>query len=735
MSIELLQFTGSRNRLPMIRQSEASECGLACLAMVAGYYGFETSLASLRRQYNTSLRGMTFKTIVNIADKMGLMSRGLKVEIEDIGSLKLPAILHWDLTHFVVLKSVSNKKIEIYDPGTGRKSYRLDEFSKHFTGVALELMPTTNFEKKNEPLRLKISDLWGQITGLKRSLVQLLLLTLFLQISALISPLFLQNVVDEVLQKYNESLLLILALGFAGLAVVDVLTNVLRQYVSIYLGNTLSFQMASNLFRHLLSLPIEYFEKRHMGDINSRFTSIDPIRTMLTEKLIGGLLDVIMVITTFIMMMIYSPTLAIISLVSLVGYFIIRMIMFHTLKERQEASIAASAKQSSSFMEAVRSVTSIKLFGGEADRHRKWQNLYADSINTSVSVQRLEIWFDAGQSILTGLEMVLIIYLAALMVIAGDFTVGMIFAFLAYRTNFIGKAQSLITLAIDYRMLSLHLERISDIVYTDPETILGEDVSDVSEPLNGLIELKNIVYRYSFDSPKILDDLSLTVNAGESIAIVGPTGCGKTTLLKVMATLLSPQEGEIFLDGKLINNIGSKNYRQQIGVVMQEDGLMTGTIAENIAFFDSEINMERVREAAREACVLEDIVALPMTFQSLIGEMGAALSGGQKQRLAIARALYRKPKVLFLDEGTSHLDVGTEKLINKSIGSMGITRIIVAHRPETIRSADRVFLCENGKLTEMFDEISYGNTTISLNLKSSNTGEGFTPSPEKEVGS
>lgn len=738
MSLELLQFTGSSNRLPMIRQSESSECGLACLAMVAGYYGFETSLAALRRQYNTSLRGMTLKTIVNIADKMGIMSRGLKVEIEDIGSIKLPAILHWNLNHFVVLKSVSNKKVEIYDPGAGVKSYRWEEFSKHFTGVALELQPAANFEEKKEPLRLKIQDLWGNISGLKRSLVQLLLLTLFLQISVLISPLFLQNVVDEVLQKYNESLLIVLAIGFAGLAIIDVLTTILRQYVSIYLGNTLSFQMASNLFRHLLSLPIEYFEKRHMGDVNSRFTSIDPIRTMLTEKLIGGLLDIIMVITTFIMMMIYSPTLAIISLVSLSGYFIIRMVMFHALKEKKEASIVAGAKQSSAFMEAVRSITSIKLFGGEADRHRQWQNLYADSINTSVNVQRFEIWFDAGQKILTGLELILIVYLAALMVMAGDFTVGMIFAFQAYRSNFIGKAQSLILLAIDYRMLSLHLERISDIVYTDPEITLGEDYAEKVEPLKGKIELKNITYKYSFDSPKILDDLSLTVDAGEAIAIVGPTGCGKTTLLKVMATLLTPQDGEIWIDGHLMAKAGVKNFRQRIGVVMQEDGLLSGTIAENIAFFDPDIDMKRVQEAAKEACVLDDIFALPMKFQSLIGDMGAALSGGQKQRLAIARALYRKPKILFMDEGTSHLDVGTEKMVNQSIADMGITRIIVAHRPETIKSAERVYICENGKLTEAVGEVSYGNTTIKLNnknLESSKSREGISPSLEKEVGS
>ena len=730
----------SNGRLPVIQQSEASECGLACIAMVASFYGYQTNLATLRARFNTSLHGMTFQTIRKVARQLGLMSRSLQVDLEDIGSLQLPAIIHWDFNHFVVLKSASTKYAVIHDPKSGQRRIHWGEFSRHYTGVALELSPTTNFEKRKNVKSVKITDLWTNVTGLKRGLIQLLILTLFIQVSAILSPLFLQIVVDDVIGQYNKSLLFILTIGFAGLVLLDVLAMLLRQYVNIFIGNTLNFHIASNLFRHLLSLPLDFFEKRKMGDINSRFNSIEPIRDMIAEKLVLGLLDSLLVLTTFVMMLVLSPILASISLISFVGFLVLRMTLFAALKRKTEDAIACKAQESSEFMESVRSIASIRIFGAENDRHQKWQNTYAESINANIGVQRYEAWYSASQVLLSSFEMIVIVYLAAGMVMSGDFSVGLIFAFQAYRMNFVSKSHALVRLIVDFLMLRLHLDRIADIIHTEPE--ISHEVSSVeatisNDHVKGNIELRDLSYSYSFDAPKIIDNLSLKIKAGDSVVIIGASGCGKTTLLKLMAGLLVPQDGDVLIDNNVISVANVASYRGYIGVVMQEDSLLSGTIAENIAFFDPQIDMDRVVEAAKKACIFEDIASLAMNFQTLVGEMGAALSGGQKQRIAIARALYRKPKILLMDEGTSNLDIGTENQVNLSISKLAITRIIVAHRPETIRSADHVFLLKDGNLRQVHHSVDFNGQIIELakaEKQSSKSWDKVLKSQETEIG-
>jgi len=713
MSLDMLKNAGLK-RVPLIRQSETAECGLACLAMIAGYHGFNTSLSILRRRYNTTLRGMTLKNVVETADKMGMSSRALKVPLDLVDQVKLPAIIHWNLNHFVVLKSVSKKDFVILDPATGVRRIPLEEASKSYTGIALEVQPTEKFQKQSDKTSMRIRDLWGNLSGLKRGLLQLVILSVFMQLYVLLSPFFLQTVIDEVLQKSNIDLLIVLAIGFGGFAVFHALAQVLRNFVVLYMGATLSFQVASNLFGHLMSLPIDYFEKRHIGDVMSRFTSITPIKKMLTEGIIGSLIDGLMAITTLVMMFIYSPLLAMISVGAWTSYFLVRMALYRRLREYEEAAITSKADENSKFMESVNRVTSLKLFGGEKDRQRLWQNLYANSIHYDVRAQKLETWFEAVSIGLQGLELVILVSIAAGMVIAAEFTVGMLFAFMAYRTNFSTKASALIERAVEFRMLNLHLERMADIVHTAPEDNDGSALQGTGEPITGKLELKNVSYRYSSNDPFVLKDASITVLPGESVAIVGETGCGKSTLLKIMATLFKPEGGSLLIDDKPVSHFGFTEYRQQIGVVMQEDGLLSGTLAENIAFFNSEPDLKQITEASRDAQILEDILQLPMQFDSLVGDMGAALSGGQKQRIAIARALYRKPKILFMDEGTSHLDVGTEAKVNETIAALGITRIIIAHRPETIRKADRVLLCKDHKLTEVFEQVSYGETVVNL---------------------
>jgi ATP-binding cassette subfamily B protein RaxB len=424
---------------------------------------------------------------------------------------------------------------------------------------------------------------------------------------------------------------------------------------------------------------------------------------MITEGFIAGVIDGIMAITTLVMMFVYSPVLAAIALIAWGFYFIIRLIFYKPYRLAQENLIVSQALENTTFIETIRGITSLKLFACENERENVWQNKYAEVINSSAKLGKLDIWFQTSNQAIYGLEHLILIYVAIKMVMAGQFSIGMIFAFMAYKRNFTDKASALVEKVIEYRMLGLHLERVADIAHSERED-QGVEVSEhiQLEAITGKIELNDICYRYSSDTPEILKGVCLNIESGDSIAIIGPSGCGKTTLLKIMTSLFKPGNGQVLVDGESLPEYGVTRYRNQIGVVMQEDDLFAGSIAENIAFFDPEMKMDKVILAAKAAMIHEDTIKMLMKYESLIGDMGSALSGGQKQRVMLARALYRQPKILFMDEGTAHLDVNTEQLINESIRNLGITRITIAHRPDTIYSASRVYLLCEGLLQEVF---------------------------------
>lgn len=696
-ALNKLNFVGT-DKLPLIRQNEAAECGNACLAMIASFYGYKTDIASLRRRFPATVRGMTLRTLVEIANKVGFATRAIKVELEHLTEVRLPAIIHWDMNHFVVLKSVSANKAVIHDPAQGVVEYSTKELSQHFTGIALELEPTSSFEKRDEKAKLRLSSLWSSLRGLSSSIVQVLLLSIVLQLFVLASPFYLQITVDEVLPGFDFDLLLVLAIGFGIFNVINVLAQVIRGYVILYAGSSLGYQIVLNLFSHLVRLPLPFFEKRHIGDIVSRFSSATPIKDFLTEGVTAALVDGLMAIVTLVLMFIYSPMLAGIVVAAFLIYAALRFALYRPLRQCSEHAIVSQAKEQTNFIETVRGIMSIKLFAHEGERQQKWQNLFADSINQQVKVEKLRIWFLAGNTLISGIEHVILIFLAARMVMNAEFSIGMIFAFMAYRQQFVTKSTILIELAIEFKILDLHLERISDIAFEDQED--KQNIPTEDTVIDGHIDVQCISYSYEEDAPNVLNEVSFTANSGETVAITGISGCGKTTLVKIMLGLFSPKSGEILVDGKNIKHIGLSNYRRQVAAVMQDDELFAGSIADNIAFFDSEIEMHRVVECADKACIHNDIAQMPMSYETHIGDMGAALSGGQKQRVLLARALYQNPKILFMDEGTAHLDLDTEKQVNSLIQQLGITRIIIAHRPETIKLADRILRMQNGQLVE-----------------------------------
>ncbi len=696
--LSLLKFT-SKHQLPNILQTEVAECGLACLAMVSSYHGHKIDIATLRHKFPISLRGVTLQTLIQIADQMDFASRPLRLELEELNQLQTPTILHWDMNHFVVLKKVYQNHIIIHDPAQGIRKIPMKEVSEHFTGIALELTPTPTFEQKDEVRKIPFSTFWSRMVGLKRLMLRVFILSVVLQIFSLISPWYVQTIVDNVLLSYDTSLLTVLALGFGLIMLIELATTALRSYVVLMFSSMLSIQMATNLFRHLIRLPLPFFEKRHIGDIVSRFGSLSQIEQFLTQGIVQAVVDGLMSLATLTMIFIYSPLLACIVITAVALYAVIRLVWYRPFRAINEEAIVTKAKESSNFMETVRGIQSIKVFGKESQRQTLWQNRFADSMNTGIRKAKMGIVFSTTNALLFGIENILVVFFAAQLVMHPEstFSVGMMYAFLSYKQQFTSRAAALIENLIELKMLGLHLERLGDIALEKQEI---QETGLETKEVKGTIELQNVSFRYNENEPFVLDKVSLKINQGESVAIIGPSGCGKTTLMKVMMGLFAIESGKILIDGVELATFGHRNFREQYGAVMQNDQLLSGSMSENIAFFESEIDQDRIVKAADMAVISQDIARMPMSYNTLIGDMGTSLSGGQMQRVLLARALYKQPRILFLDEATSHLDVALEQAVNHAVKQLEMTRIIIAHRPETIRSADRIFVLTHDGLVE-----------------------------------
>ncbi|MGK0463044.1 MAG: ATP-binding cassette subfamily B protein RaxB, partial [Candidatus Azotimanducaceae bacterium] len=473
-------------------------------------------------------------------------------------------------------------------------------------------------------------------------------------------------------------------------------------WLVLRLSSTLSLQMGVNLLRHLLRLPLEFFEKRHIGDVVSRFSSLGQVRERITTGIVETIVDGVMSLMVLVVMMFYSVPLTLVVIGAVLLYTLVRIISYGPLYRASEIAIRISASEQSSFLETIRGIQTIKLFAAEGHRLSLWQNQFTDVINCEIKLGKLSIGFSLVSGMIFGVENILIVYLAALAVLADELSIGMVLAFLAYKGQLSGRLSNLVEQWIAFRMLRLHLNRLADIALAEPESShAGSPSLPTDSGTGSRLEVQHLSYRYGDHEPLVLDDFNFDVSDGEVIAIVGPSGGGKTTLIKLLCGLLMPDSGRILFDGVDIRQLGLHQYRRQLGVVMQNDTLLTGTVLENISFFDLEPNLLRVRQCARLASIDDEISASPMGYYSLVGDMGNQFSGGQIQRLLLARALYQQPRVLLLDEATSHLDVANECHIAQQIRALTMTRIIVAHRPETIREADRVLLVERGKLSQV----------------------------------
>ena len=708
-TVTRLHFSWGR-RLPLIRQSEAAECGLACLAMISGYYGNHVDLPSLRRKFALSLKGITVARLIEMAQSLNLSCRPLRLELDELSQLQLPCILHWDLDHFVVLNKISGGNAVIHDPALGERRMRICELNPHFSGIAIELAKGPHFKRKPPIPPVSLRTLAGSIHGLGRALAVIFSLAFVLELFTLLWPQFLQMVVDQVLADRDHDLLTFLALSFLLLLFMQTLVSSLRTWTVMWLGMHFNLSWAGNVFQHLLRLPQAYFFNRHLGDIVSRFGAVSVIQQTLTTKFVAVILDGLMATLTLAVMIIYSPLLSGLVLAALLLYAGTRWLYFRAYFESNLSQITVSAKQQSCFMEAVRGVQTIRLNNQGPSQTARYLNATTDALNTTIGVQKLNLVFGSINGLTTGAQRLGVLWLGAWLALKGQFSAGMLIAFVAYADEFTGRAASLIDYVIKLKLLRLQGERLADIVLTSPEPYAESTYVGPTPELS--IQFENVSFRYADGEPWIVKKCNFNIKAGESVAIIGPSGCGKSTLARLMLGLIDPQDGVIRVGGVDLKHLGKNVYRKSIGSVVQDDTLFAGTIAENISFNDLDATPASIEAAARLAELHKDIVAMPMGYHSLIGDMGSSLSGGQKQRLYLARALYRKPQILILDEATSHLDISCEMEILANLKSMNVTRIMIAHRKETIRNADRVLHFINGQIfsdktcsVEMEDEI------------------------------
>ncbi|CRM12345.1 peptidase domain-containing ABC transporter [Pseudomonas poae] len=683
-----------KKTIPIIMQVEATECGLACLAMVASYYGNVQSLQTLRNSTTSSLKGVSLSSLIKISSTLGLKARPLKVGLKQLNKLTTPCILHWGLNHYVVLAQVTRSHIVILDPAIGRRKLIIEEASNFITGIVLELTPDSSFSPVNDRKPLSVRDAMRNIPGINSALVQLLFLALILEVFTIAGPFYLQLIVDQVLVSKDKSLLTVLGVGFSSLIIFQTITSASRAWSIATIGRKLNIIWTDKIFRHMLKLPLEWFERRYVGDVVSRFSSVRNIQDTLTSQFIGVLLDGVMSLFTVLILCFFSMKLLSLTAATFFLYALLRWAFIRPMFVVNGDFITSYAKQYGDLVESTRGALTIKLNNNQPIRAARFSNLVTDVANKEFKKHIIDNGFEVFKNLLFPLSKIFTLWIAAYMVMANNITIGAMIAIIAYTDILTLRGTAFIDKIIDLKMLNVHIERVSDIALAK----IDSNTYGLIDPqtLSPCIEVNNVSYRYSDDEPWILKNLSLRIEAGESVAISGNSGGGKTTLAKLILGLIESSEGKIFFGGIPLHTIGVERYREIVGSVMQGDQLFAGSIADNISFFTSDASIEDIIDAAKAADIHEDVIKMPLGYFTPVGDMGSALSGGQKQRIILARALFRKPKLLILDEATSHLDTDSEYRVNEAIKKLNITRIIIAHRIETIASASRAITLKDG---------------------------------------
>lgn len=686
-----------RGRITVIQQFTATECGVACLAMVLDYYGKPVGREAVRQVLGVGRDGATARHILNGARHFGLRARGVRIELDGLKCLKPASILHWNFTHFVVFERLTAGGVDIVDPEVGRRHVAMDEFSRSFTGIALALEPSDEFERsagkkstrEGHILRLLgDSGEWGRV----------LATSIFVLVLTLALPLFTSAVVDRVVPRGDWHLLLILSLGLGALLVFHFVTTFVRAHLLLHLRTVFDVKMTTGLLDHMISLPFGFFQRRSSGDLLMRLNSSTFIQEILTSGVLSAVLDGGLMTFYAILLFAMSPTLG--ALVLLLGA--LQVGSFLALRARQRdvnAQMLVRQAQSQSYqIEMFAGIETLKAMGCEHVAEERWSNLFVDVLNSSLARGRLNTVLEAVQSTLRMATPLVLLGVGSYQVLDGKVSLGMMLALNTFANGVFTPLSSLVGMASQFQMLGIYLERIADIQEASPE----QDRAKVrpSGALRGHIEVEQVSFRYGPLEPIVLKDVSVKIEPGHFVAIVGRTGSGKSTLASVLLGLYPPTSGRVLYDGVNLSDLALESVRRQLGIVTQQTHLFGGTIRSNIALADPELPLEAITEAAKLAQCHDEIAQMPMGYETVLSDGGGSISGGQRQRIAIARALVRKPSILLLDEATSALDAITELRVQEELAKLECTRVVIAHRLSTVVGADCILVMDEGRLVE-----------------------------------
>jgi len=688
-----------RGRIPFVQQLSAMECGAACLTMVLGYWGRGTSLDEVRDVLGPGRDGVTALGILNAAEFFGLRGRGVKADLEDLDLLDRGSILHWKFSHFVVLDRVRSDSVDIVDPAVGRRRVSLDEFSRSFTGVALVFEPGDDFRQA----RRRAGGMWPFVRRLigehKGVLAQVLVASIFLQVVALAVPLLTSLVVDRVLPRDDQQLLMVVAVGLLGVVVFQFAASFLRAHLLLALRTRLDARMMLAFLDHLISLPYSFFQTRSAGDLMMRLSSNAQVREIVTGGALSALLDGSLVVLYLAILFLASPILAALSLGLGLLYVVV---YFATRRPKRELSahiISKEARSSGYQIEMLSGMDTLKSLGAEQRAAEHWSHLFVDVLNASLSRGRLDAAIDSILATLRFSSPLIILAVGALQVLQGHLSLGTMLALSAVAAGFITPLATLVETAIQFQTVQSYVERLDDVLQAEPEQERGE--LRPARKLKGGITLHRVSFRYSPVAPLVLKDVSVEIAPGMMVGVVGKSGSGKSTLISILAGLYQPTSGRVLYDGQSLFDFDLRSVRRQLGVVTQNPYLFGDTIRSNISLADPTASFEEILWAARTAGIHDEIMAMPLGYDTPLLDRGASLSGGQRQRIALARALLAKPSVLILDEATSALDGITERNVQRELEALRCTRVVIAHRLSTVRDADLILVLSDGVLVEM----------------------------------
>jgi ATP-binding cassette subfamily B protein RaxB len=686
----------ARKTLPVYLQSEAAECGLAAVGMVAAYWGRQIDLPELRRRFPVTLQGATLNDLIRTAERLDFKTRALRVELEALGEVRLPAVLHWEFNHFVVLKRLGRNHAIIHDPGAGERRIPMAEFSRSFTGIVLELLPSSDFRPERTRTTIGLGRVVRGVNGLVWPLTQTLVLSLFIQAIAIGLPFLTQLAIDDVVPTGDLDLLMVLAIGFGVIYVAGPVLEWLRKRLVIFLSVQFSSQMTTNVVGYLLNLPLGFFEKRSIGDLLARLDASERLRELLTEGFVTAAVDVLLATITLGMMFYYSVTLGVIVTITTVAVIALRMAFIPELRRLVNETLQRKGLEQSELIESLRGIASVKLFQKEAEREAIWNNRFSGYLNTTAALQSQQANYMVIKDVVVNISIVVLIYMGIKFVLDGEsaFTLGGFVAFAAYREMFFQRLNSFLNMLIQFSLSRTHLERLGEILSEEKEE-MPSDFHLVSGDRFSL-ELNNVSYRFAEHAELVLRDVDMTISKGERIVLFGPSGSGKTTLLKMLAGVYEPSEGHLRLNGIDVVSAGLKVLRSRSATVMQGDYLFKGSVLDNITFFDRLPDTNLAMQCAKLACIDEAIERMPMSYETLIGEMGSSLSQGQQQRVLLARALYQKKPLLLLDEGTAHLDEETEARVLRNLKRLGVTVVMTAHKQSLAGFGTRVWEVTDG---------------------------------------